>query len=51
MDKRKTLENFRLKAELGGGKDKIEARHKKGLLTARERIHFLMDEGSFEASC
>lgn len=48
MDKRKTLENLRLKAELGGGKDKIEARHKKGLLTARERIHFLLDEGSFE---
>jgi len=48
MDKRKTLENLRAKALLGGGKDKIEARHKKGLLTARERIHFLVDEGSFE---
>ena len=48
MDKRNTLENLRQKALLGGGKDKIEARHKKGLLTARERIHFLLDEGSFE---
>jgi propionyl-CoA carboxylase beta chain len=48
MDKRTTLENLRQKAQLGGGQDKIEARHKKGLLTARERIHFLLDEGSFE---
>lgn len=32
----------------GGGKKRIEAQHKKGKLTARERIHFLLDEGSFE---
>jgi propionyl-CoA carboxylase beta chain len=35
-------------AELGGGQDKIDAQHKKGKLTARERIHLLLDEGSFE---
>lgn len=35
-------------ASLGGGKDRIDAQHKKGKLTARERIHFLLDEGSFE---
>lgn len=35
-------------ANLGGGKKRIEAQHKKGKLTARERIHFLVDEGSFE---
>lgn len=35
-------------AQLGGGKDRIEAQHKKGKLTARERVHLLMDEGSFE---
>ncbi len=35
-------------AELGGGKDRIAKQHQKGKLTARERIHFLMDEGSFE---
>jgi len=35
-------------AQLGGGEKRIEAQHKKGKLTARERIHFLMDEGSFE---
>jgi len=36
------------KALEGGGKDRIEKQHKKGKLTARERIHFLLDEGSFE---
>jgi propionyl-CoA carboxylase beta chain len=35
-------------AKLGGGKKRIEAQHKKGKMTARERIHFLVDEGSFE---
>ena len=35
-------------AKLGGGEARIEAQHKKGKLTARERIHFLLDEGSFE---
>lgn len=32
----------------GGGEKRIEQQHKKGKLTARERIHFLLDEGSFE---
>ncbi|MDO9186814.1 MAG: acyl-CoA carboxylase subunit beta [Bacteroidota bacterium] len=35
-------------AQLGGGEKRIESQHKKGKLTARERLHFLMDEGSFE---
>ncbi len=35
-------------ALLGGGANRIESQHKKGKLTARERIHFLLDEGSFE---
>ena len=35
-------------AQLGGGEKRIEAQHAKNKLTARERIHFLMDEGSFE---
>ena len=30
-----------------GGQDKIKAQHEKGKLTARERIHLLLDEGSF----
>src|ERR1041385_2681417 len=35
-------------AQLGGGQKRIDSQHKKGKLTARERIHFLLDEGSFE---
>ncbi len=35
-------------AKQGGGVKRIEAQHAKNKLTARERIHFLMDEGSFE---
>lgn len=35
-------------ALLGGGTARIEAQHKKGKLTARERLHFLLDENSFE---
>jgi propionyl-CoA carboxylase beta chain len=35
-------------ALLGGGKERIEAQHKKGKLTARERVELLLDEGSFE---
>lgn len=33
---------------LGGGEKRIEDQHKKGKLTARERITLLLDEGSFE---
>lgn len=35
-------------AQLGGGQKRIDSQHSKGKLTARERIHFLLDEGSFE---
>lgn len=35
-------------AHLGGGEKRIESQHKKGKLTARERIQLLLDEGSFE---
>ncbi|GAB4033662.1 acyl-CoA carboxylase subunit beta [Spirosoma gilvum] len=35
-------------AEQGGGQKRIDAQHKKGKLTARERIALLVDEGSFE---
>jgi acetyl-CoA carboxylase carboxyltransferase component len=42
------LEQMRNKAQLGGGADRIEAQHKKGKLTARERIELLLDEWSFE---
>lgn len=36
------------KALEGGGPKRIAAQHAKGKLTARERIHFLVDDGSFE---
>src|SRR3982750_2723606 len=47
-DKIKILQDKIQIAQLGGGEARIEGQHKKGKLTARERIHFLMDEGSFE---
>jgi len=34
--------------KLGGGRKRIDAQHKKGKLTARERVELLMDPGSFE---
>ncbi|HEV1999231.1 MAG TPA: carboxyl transferase domain-containing protein, partial [Xanthobacteraceae bacterium] len=42
------LEQRRAEARLGGGKARIEAQHKRGKLTARERIELLLDKGSFE---
>lgn len=47
-DKVKNLEEKRAEALLGGGEKRIEAQHKKGKLTARERLHFFFDDGSFE---
>lgn len=41
------LNKKRAESLLGGGEKRIEDQHKKGKLTARERLHFLMDEGSF----
>lgn len=48
QDKLSKLESKKSAALLGGGEDRIKSQHKKGKLTARERIHFLLDEGSFE---
>jgi propionyl-CoA carboxylase beta chain len=49
MDQKlKLLQDKIASAHLGGGKKRIDAQHKKGKLTARERIHFLLDENSFE---
>ncbi|KQN38388.1 methylmalonyl-CoA carboxyltransferase [Pedobacter sp. Leaf41] len=49
MDKKIALLQDKInQAKLGGGQARIDSQHKKGKLTARERIHFLMDEGSFE---
>ena len=43
-----TLDERRSGAKLGGGEKRIEAQHKRGKLTARERIEILLDHGSFE---
>jgi propionyl-CoA carboxylase beta chain len=42
------LEHKREAARLGGGQKRIDAQHKKGKLTARERLDVLLDQGSFE---
>ena len=43
----KLIENREI-ARMGGGEKAIEKQHAKGKYTARERIHMLLDEGSFE---
>ena len=42
------LRTLQEKALLGGGQQRIDDQHKKGKLTARERLTILLDEGSFE---
>jgi propionyl-CoA carboxylase beta chain len=42
------LANKKEEAKLGGGEKRIAKQHDKGKLSARERIHFLLDKGSFE---
>lgn len=41
------LHKLKTEASLGGGLERIEAQHKRGRLTARERIDLLLDKGSF----
>jgi len=48
QDKIKELMDLRQQARLGGGEKRIDSQHKKGKLTARERLDLLLDEGSFE---
>lgn len=42
------LKKRNAEAQLGGGQARIDAQHKRGKLTARERLELLLDEGSFE---
>uniref|UniRef100_A0A8C0MZM9 Propionyl-CoA carboxylase beta chain, mitochondrial n=1 Tax=Canis lupus familiaris TaxID=9615 RepID=A0A8C0MZM9_CANLF len=44
------IENKRSAALVGGGQRRIDAQHKRGKLTARERISLLLDPGSFVES-
>src|SRR5439155_17941175 len=41
------LKQKRTEGLLGGGRKRIDDQHKKGKLTARERVDFLIDEGTF----
>jgi acetyl-CoA carboxylase carboxyltransferase component len=47
-DKIKQLLDKRELAKQGGGQRRIDSQHKKGKLTARERLDLLLDDGSFE---
>ena len=44
---RERLRKLEAEAELGGGQERIDKQHKEGKLTARERIEFLLDVGTF----
>jgi len=41
------LNDLKAQSRLGGGQARIDAQHKKGRLTARERLDLLLDRGSF----
>ncbi|MEM5564947.1 acyl-CoA carboxylase subunit beta [Psychroserpens sp. AS72] len=47
-DKIKNLNDKLNQAYLGGGQSRIDKQHAKKKLTARERVMYLLDEGSFE---
>ncbi|UCH58302.1 MAG: acyl-CoA carboxylase subunit beta [Anaerolineales bacterium] len=43
----KQLRDLKTRSRQGGGPERIEAQHKRGRLTARERIDLMLDKGSF----
>jgi propionyl-CoA carboxylase beta chain len=47
-DRLRHLRDLKAQSLLGGGAQRIEDQHKKGKLTARERLEVLLDRGSFE---
>jgi propionyl-CoA carboxylase beta chain len=47
-DRMEELHRISAEAEAGGGPERREREHKAGKLTTRERIHLLLDEGTFE---
>ncbi len=50
MNKKTKIQNLnemKIQSLLGGGQERIDAQHKKGRLTARERLDLLLDKGSF----
>jgi propionyl-CoA carboxylase beta chain len=51
MDLQQKLEELKRRdslAEAGGGEERRARQHKEGKMSARERVEFLLDEGSFE---
>ncbi len=46
-EKIRILKELKEKAQQGGGQKRVESQHKKGKLTARERVELLTDEGTF----
>ncbi|SFK85145.1 propionyl-CoA carboxylase carboxyltransferase subunit [Halogranum rubrum] len=42
------LREKREEAHLGGGEDRIQSQHDKGKMTARERIDYFLDDGTFQ---
>lgn len=48
MTNSETLSEKLALARLGGGQSRIDKQHEKGKLTAHERVHLLLDPGSFE---
>jgi propionyl-CoA carboxylase beta chain len=49
-EKLEQLRRLREEAMLGGGQQRIDAQHKQGKLTARERLDLLLDPGTFQES-
>ena len=47
QDRITRLREMKYRSGLGGGEDRIKQQHKKGKLTARERVELLLDKGSF----
>ena len=46
-EKLSDLRSRKARAAAGGGAARVEAQHKRGKLTARERLELLVDEGTF----
>ena len=46
-DRIEDLRERRERASKGGGEDRIESQHEKGKMTARERIDYFLDDGTF----
>ncbi|RLM88815.1 acyl-CoA carboxylase subunit beta [Halobellus sp. Atlit-38R] len=46
-DRIEELREKRERALKGGGEDRIESQHEKGKMTARERIEYFLDDGTF----